>query len=288
MLADAAQFDALWDYQQPAATETLFRELLSAVAADAPLRAELLTQIARAQGLQRRFDDAHATLDEVERGLPDLPIRPAVRYRLERGRVYNSSGDLQRARAFFEEAWRLAAAEPGESFFAVDAAHMMAIASSEQALAWNRRALEIAQASSDLRTRNWSGSLLNNMGWAYHELGDYPAALLHLEQALAFRREQGQAREIRIARWCVARVRRDLGQVPAALEEQRDLLAEYESLGERSGYVYEEIGECLLALGDRAAALPFLGLAYEELSADPWLVANEPARLQRLRDLSSG
>jgi hypothetical protein len=63
------------------------------------------------------------------------------------------------------------------------------------------------------------------------------------------------------------------------------LLAEYERAGQRSGYVFEEIAECLALLGEAEAARPFFADAYAELSGDPWLAANEPARLERLRAL---
>ena len=57
-------FDKLWDFNDPAATEQTFRALLprAAGSGDESYRAQLLTQIARAQGLQRKFDEAHGEL----------------------------------------------------------------------------------------------------------------------------------------------------------------------------------------------------------------------------------
>lgn len=280
--------DSLWDYGDPAGSEARFRALLSADDSTAR-RLELLTQIARAQGLQRRFDEARHTLDEIEPHLAGAPIRPRVRYWLERGRVLNSSGDPQGARPFFEAALALAAAQPSEVYYAIDAAHMLAIvAPPDEALAWNLRALAMAEAAQDERARGWRGSLLNNIGWSYHAAGDPAAAFDYLQQALGFRQSHGPPAEERIARWCVARVRRDLGETDEALAEQRALLAEYESLGTPSGYVYEELGECLLQLGDSVAARPYFALAHDTLSADPWLMAHEPARLARLGRLAAG
>ncbi|HEX8682227.1 MAG TPA: hypothetical protein VF707_07935 [Ardenticatenaceae bacterium] len=63
---------------------------------------------------------------------------------------------------------------------------------------------------------------------------------------------------------------------------QQALLAEFEASGEQDGYVYEELGECLLALGRPEQARPYFARAYEEFSQDPWLVEQEPVRLQRL------
>ena len=287
-MTDTLDFDSLWDYSRPAETETHFRALLPAAESQSDPYLQLLTQIGRAQGLQRRFDDAHSTLDLVEASLPVASARTRIRYLLERGRVYNSSGDPAAAKPLFEAALALAEDEPQEAYYAVDAAHMLAIVSpAEEALHRNLRALQLAESSADARARGWRGSLLNNIGWTYHEAGDFPAAFDYFQRALDFHRQHGPDAAYRIARWSVTRVRRDLGQVDVALAEQRALLAEHEALGERSGYVFEEIGECLLLLGDPEGARPYFGKAYRELSADPWLVANEPQRLERLRVLGN-
>jgi hypothetical protein len=70
------EFDSLWNYDDPAGTESKFRELLprAKAAGDDGYLAELLTQIARAQGLQQKFEDANATLDQA-----DALIRPEMK-----------------------------------------------------------------------------------------------------------------------------------------------------------------------------------------------------------------
>ena len=55
-------FDALWDYDHPDQTEAKFREILLQFPENTRSFLELLTQIARAQGLQRKFEHAHQTL----------------------------------------------------------------------------------------------------------------------------------------------------------------------------------------------------------------------------------
>jgi tetratricopeptide (TPR) repeat protein len=278
-------FDSLWDYDHPAETERRFRELLGPGKGAGVAQAELLTQIARAQGLQRKFAEAHQTLDQAEAWLDDSLPRARVRYLLERGRVLNSSGRPQEAEPYFTQALALASAA-GEDFYAVDAAHMLAIvAPPPEQLAWNLKALELAESSTQARARNWLGSLYNNLGWTYHDQGDYPTALDYFQRALAFRQAQGRSKEILIARWCVARALRSLSRVAEALAVQRELLAEYEQAGETSGYVYEELGECLLVLDEAGAARPYFALAYTELSQDPWLAENEPDRIARLAQL---
>jgi hypothetical protein len=58
-------FDALWDYSHPDKTESGFRELLPQFPEDNPATLELLPQVASAQGLQRKFEEAQTTLDRV-------------------------------------------------------------------------------------------------------------------------------------------------------------------------------------------------------------------------------
>jgi tetratricopeptide (TPR) repeat protein len=286
----AKDFDARWNFAQPDSTEAIFRTYLPAARAgsDVDYLAQLLTQIARTQGLQRQFAAAHATLDEVEPMLGDSLVVARVRYLLERGRVFNSSKHPDEARPLFREAWERGRVI-GADVYAVDAAHMMAIVEPpDSALAWNKRAMALAEASPSPRAKKWLGSLYNNMGWTYHDQGDYQSALDMFEKALAFRITEGQPAETRIARWCVARTKRSLGEVPAALAMQEELKAEFDAIGEEDGYVYEELGECLLALGRKEEAVPNFARAYELLSKDPWLADSEPARIARLRDLGAG
>src|SRR6476620_3888880 len=99
---DLPDFDALWNYDDPEGTGRRFREILPVAerSANEAYVAELLTQIARTEGLSRRFEEAHRTLDRVEVGLAALPLRARVKYLLERGRVFRSSGDVERSRPY--------------------------------------------------------------------------------------------------------------------------------------------------------------------------------------------
>ncbi|RIK44371.1 MAG: hypothetical protein DCC55_02715 [Chloroflexi bacterium] len=281
----AQDIDDLWDYQQPAESEARFRQALAQSAPRSEYYIELLTQIARAQGLQRNFVAAHATLDAAVELLTASYRRAPLRILLERGRLYNSDGDRAQARPFFLQAWEQAQAAD-EDFFAVDAAHMLGIVEPpDQQLMWNLRAMEMAEHSANPRTRRWLGSLYNNIGWSYHELGRDEEALVTFEKALTWRKEAGQSREIRIAHWCVGRILRALGRTEEALAVQRQLAEEWAATGTSDGYVDEELGECLLALHRPDEAAPHFTRAYELLSQDPWLVANEPHRLKRLATL---
>jgi tetratricopeptide (TPR) repeat protein len=281
----AMDFDSLWDYSKPDETERKFREVFTELSQDDQLSLELLTQIARAQGLQRKFDEAHKTLDFVEKKLKNDPSRAKVRYLLERGRAFNSSGSADQARPLFEQAEEMAT-QLSDDFYAVDAVHMLAIlADPPQSLALNLRAIKLAESSGQEKTRNWLGSLYNNTGWAYHDLGDYESALEMFQKAEAWHESKGRVNERRIAKWTVARTLRSMNRVEEALSRQMELEKECKSANEKDGYVLEEIGECLLALNRMEQAQPYFAEAYQLLSQDASLTAQEPARLGRLRQL---
>jgi tetratricopeptide (TPR) repeat protein len=272
-------FDSLWNYDQPAETEARFLELLPEIPGEE--RLQLLTQIGRAQGLQRRFDDAHHTLNDVEANLVEVQPVVRVRYLLERGRVFNSSRQPEKARPLFLEALTLAQAT-NEDFYAIDAAHMLGIIDPpDKQLSWNLQALTLAERSSEPRAQNWRASLYNNIGWTYHDLGDYEKALDMFQKALIARQTQGKPREIAIAEWCIGRVLRSLNRINEALEIQLRLKTE----GSSDGYVDEEIGECLLAQGKSEEARPHFAAAYDLLSKDAFFTENEAPRLERLRQL---
>src|SRR4051812_10400481 len=192
LTATAAQglpdIGGLWTYSDPAGTEARFRDVLpraeAASATDPTARAyhlELLTQLARALCLQRRYDETHAALDRVEQalaaaGAADLP-RVRVRYCLERGRTFNDTRRFDEAKACFREAGDAARAHRLD-FLAVDAAHMFGVMDPpDEAVAWNLTALDYAAASPDPKARRWEGTLRNNLGWTYHKVGRYEDAL---------------------------------------------------------------------------------------------------------------
>jgi len=278
-------FDSLWDYSKPDQTEEKFSDLLAELPQGDPIVPELLTQIARAQGLQHKFAEAHRTLDRVERKLDNDSSHAKIRYLLERGRVLNSSGLAEQAHPLFEQAEEMAT-RLSEDFHAVDALHMRAIvASPPEGLSLNLRAIQLAEASEQEKARNWLGSLYNNTGWSYHDLGDYESALELFQKAEAWYRSKGRVNETRIARWTVARTLRSMNRVEEALSNQMELEKEFETTGEDDGYVFEEIGECLLLLDRSAEARQHFARAYALLSLDTWLAEKEPQRLERLGKL---
>jgi tetratricopeptide (TPR) repeat protein len=231
--------DELWDFGDPAASERRFVEAQEREP-DESRQAELLTQEARAVGLQGRFDEAIDLLESVE------ILSPAVEARvlLEQGRVLNSSGRPADAVPLFEEA-SVKASAAGLEFLAVDALHMIAIADRAQSEARTAQALAVVAASSDLRTQRWEISLRNNRGWTLHEDGRYDAALEEFESAYRASLAVGTSEQQLVARWAIARCLRSLGRYQEALALQEELAIEDPD----DPFVAEELGALRAALG---------------------------------------
>ncbi len=280
--------ESRWDYAKPAESEATFRRLL---AEDEGLRAserlEVETQIARALGLQGRYDEAAGVLDGVARAGSRSAV-VAARLHLERGRLLRSRGDVPASIPEFERA--LAEAERARhEFLAADALHMLAIvAPPEETVTAHRAAIARVEASHDPRVRRWLAPLHNNLGWAYHERGEFEQALAELVQAERHYATRGNPEDHRFARWAVARAQRSLGRCAEALPAQRAILAETTAAGQTDGFVHEEIAECELALGREAEARPHFREAHRLLSQDADLVRDEPERIARLLRLGGG
>jgi tetratricopeptide (TPR) repeat protein len=205
-----------WDFDDLDGSQQRFRASLDEEQTDTG-RAEILTQLARVEGLSDRFDAGDALLDEAETLAGSTPVVRA-RIDLERGRLRRSSGDADAALPLFEAAFATALAIPHE-FLAVDAAHMVAIAAPdfETRLAWSRRGIELARASSDPGVTSWLGSLFNNLGWDYFDAGDYETALDWFERALVEREKRpDEPKRIEQAREAVEETRSKLQSSPAA------------------------------------------------------------------------
>ena len=175
-----------------------------------------------------------------------------------------------------------------EDVLAVDAAHMLGIATTgETSLRWNERAVQMAEVSDNPRAKGWLGALYNNIGWTYHDMGKYDVALDYFERDLAWYQERKLENQTRIAKWSIAKMHRLLGDPAKAYEEQRAILAEIEAKKiDPDGYVFEELGECLIAMDrDEEEWKPYIQKAYELLSKDPWSVANESKKHERLKQL---
>jgi tetratricopeptide (TPR) repeat protein len=231
----------LWDFSDLDGSEERLRTELAEEPDDTG-RAEVLTQLARVEGLRGDFDRCERLLEQAE-GLAGSSEVAKVRIDLERGRKLRSSGDGAAALPLFEAAFDRARASR-QWFLAADAAHMAAIADERVAVAWTEQGLELAAAQP--AAAYWEGPLLNNLGWHYYERGEYESALAAFERALAVReRDPDRPAEIEIARYAVGKTLRALGRA----DEAAPLLEQCIANSEPDFYFHEELAEIYKALG---------------------------------------
>jgi tetratricopeptide (TPR) repeat protein len=195
----------LWDFDDLDATERRLQERLEHEESDAG-RAEVLTQLARVEGLRENFAACERLLNRAELLAGADPVAN-VRLELERGRMFRSSGDKEAAFPLFKDAYERAL-EANELFLAGDAAHMCAIATEDLALQeeWLQRGLAHGDAY-------WAGPLYNNLGWSYFEAGDHERALEFFELALEARlRDPENQQAIQWAHEAIAEAKQALGR----------------------------------------------------------------------------
>jgi tetratricopeptide (TPR) repeat protein len=195
----------LWDFDDLDTTERRLREQLEREESE-PGRAEVLTQLARVEGLRANFDACDRLLDEAE-PLAGSDSRANVRLELERGRMLRSSGDQAAAFPLFESAFARAL-QANELWLAGDAAHMCAIATGERELQeeWTQRGLDHGDPY-------WAGALYNNLGCAYADAGDRERALELFELSLeACLRNPENKQAIEWAREAVAEAKQALAR----------------------------------------------------------------------------
>lgn len=294
-------FDRFWDFNQPDKTEMRFKEILSELKAvekpDTSLTIELLSQIARTQGLQGKLAEAETTLGDaellLEQNINNYRVRARIRFLLEKGRIFCLLRTPARAHPLFSEAWTLAS-QAGEDVYAIDAAQMVAsIEPAKMQKNWVLKALGLAENSSNPEAKRLLGALYSTLGWHYYDLRQYDKALELFNKALhcleadlaASENDVILLKRILVAKWSVAKTLRAQGRVEEALKIQEELLAQLQQSGSRSGDVCEELAECLHLLKRTNEATVYFELAYNELSKDERVVDNMPDRIKRLKSL---
>lgn len=274
----------LWDFDNLGPTEERFRNQLAEETSEDG-RAEVLTQLARIEGLRGGFDEGERLIEEAEaRAGPSAVVR--ARIDLERGRLHRSSGKVEAALLLFESAFAIAL-EADELFIAVDAAHMAALAAPDRAgfLAWTQRGIELAN-SGDGSASYWLGPLLNNLGWEHYEAGEYADALDAFRRALEERRREPESdAAIEIARYAVGKTLRALGRPHEAVPLLEQAVAWAESVRAPDGWFHEELAEDYAALGRESDAREQARRALPLLEADP-AFGKDRERASRLRRLA--
>ena len=274
----------LWDFDDLDTSEERLRAQLTREGDDAG-RAEVLTQLARIQGLRGDFDAGDALVDDaVALGATSTVARSRID--LERGRLRRSGGDPGAALPLFESAFALAL-EADQGVVAADAAHMAALASPDRAgfVMWTERGIELARERDG--ASYWLGPLLNNLGWEHYEAGEYAEALDAFERGLAARERASENKSaIEIARYAVGKTLRALGRTDEAIPLLERAVAWSERTGNPDGWFHEELAEEYAALGRADDAREQARLALPLLERDDPSLAGDQERTSRLRALA--
>lgn len=291
-------FDDAWGLGDPIAIENKFQELLSEAESlpDKSIYLQILSQLALAQAIQKKFDEAHKTLDKAEVLLtPEYDLAHA-RILLERGRTFQQAGKIAEARNYYEQSYELSK-KNNLDFHTINAAHMLAIIAEkpENKIEWNQRSLDLALKTKDKRAEAWQGPLYNNLGRNYLEASQFENALSSFQKALEYREKEGYAPNIRVAKWQIGSALRLLNRLDEALNAQLALDNEYAAISASGKYdipiqmftltrglIYEEITDIYLA-----KARGYAKLAYDDLSQDEMFRTTEAGRLERLKQIKS-
>jgi tetratricopeptide (TPR) repeat protein len=274
--------DSRYDHRTPDQVEEELKQRLPEAEAkgDREEVLRLLTQIARFQGLQQRFAEAHALLDQIEVDLLDDLRAAPIRLLIERGRLFNLARQRERALPLFLAAFEQAMASD-LPYLAADAANMVAIVSPnmEDRITWNRKVVALAEQHECIRPE--LPSIQYNLGLTYSRLKRYEEALAMFERCVETVDRERRPELERAALASTAQMLRLLQRPAEALA----LLQRLAATGVDDGFIQEEIGECMLQLGRPAWSRPHFARAYHSLAKDPWVIRDQPGRLARLHNL---
>jgi tetratricopeptide (TPR) repeat protein len=270
----------LWDFHDAEGSLQRLRQCASDATTDLD-RALALTQVARASGLLEDFAEARAVLAEADRLLPAGGSGRA-QYWLELGRIEHDAQNPAAALSCFQQSMALAR-DARDEYLMVDAAHMIAVVVPTDKQPQSAEfALSLARKASETRARRWIGSIANNLGWTYMELGEPEKAAKTFREALPFRLSQEEQTPIRLARYALGCALRSARQFNQAVQVLNEALA----LGGSIGFIEAELAECLYALGDKVQAKVLFQVAHDKLKTDRVFCEREPERLSRLQTMS--
>ena len=232
-----------WNFDDPAATEVVFRDLLENTT-DAVDRVVIQTQIARALGLQGKFDEGMDLIDSVA----DVDHTTLSWRAIEMGRLHRSKGELEPAGANFILAMSQSDQEeepnPDQVLESLhfDAMHMYALVlSPADQIEFTKESLRKISDSTNPLVRRWSVTFLNNLGMAYTEIGDWQSAYAAFLDAQGDARQLGDPNRIFPARYMVGWALRNLDRRDEALAHMEALQHDLAAAGRSDQYVAAEL-----------------------------------------------
>lgn len=229
----------------------------AAKSGDRGTEVEALAQVARCFSLLGKLDEGKPWLERAEKlASPDEPLGWS-RLLGVRGVFQREAGDTAKARATFEETHRYCVEKKLERR-AIDAVHHLAIVvPAEEQPAWALKGIEAAER---LKDDAMLATLWNNLGATYEDLRTYEPMLQAYLKAREYHRRSGGPLQKMIADWAVGHAYRLNGRLENAEALLRETLPAAEALKnpEWIGWCKKDLGETLLARGEKAAARELL------------------------------
>ena len=147
--------------------------LLKRTMARRPQALEAGAALGNLLAIRGRNEEAVAALNAVIARLPEEPDADAWRYYVSRGASHIELDDWPRAEADLKRAVEIAPQEP-------TALNYLGYSWAERGLNLDE-AFELIEKAVSLRPT--SGAIIDSLGWAHYQLGDYEEAVGHLERA---------------------------------------------------------------------------------------------------------
>jgi tetratricopeptide (TPR) repeat protein len=225
---------------------------------------EALAQVARCFSIQGKLDEGRPWLERAEKRASADEPQGWSRLLGVRGIFQREAGDKAKAKATFEEMHRYCI-EKNLDRRAIDAIHHIAIVVPlEEQPAW---ALKGIAAAERLKDDGSLAMLWNNLGLTYEDLKKYDPMLEAYRKAREHHHKSGGPLQKMIADWAVGHGCRLAGKLDEAETWLRKTLPAAEALKDPEwiGWCRKDLGETLLARGDKAGARELLLQARKSL-----------------------
>lgn len=279
--------DGFWNSDDLPTTETRIRDRLNQESSNDE-KLKLLTLLAKALALQSKLPEAGATLllaKELFGKGPTLS-KNELRWLIEQGRFYGLSMNPTQSIPSYEKAWT-ESQKSKDTYCSIEAAVMMSVSQPPKYQnQWLTQALKLAEASDEKDCKLWLPQLYAMSGWHAFDFRKFDEALGFFKRAAELIQDAEPSSGTLGIRWGLGRVLRALSKNQEALEIQRSIMADLESVGLKNGHVFLEVAENLQTLRQDAEAKGFFEQAYKELSLHGWYVDNKASELARIQHLS--
>ncbi|MBP6869754.1 tetratricopeptide repeat protein [Candidatus Babeliales bacterium] len=262
---------------------------------------QMQSQMALMQAIQKKFEQAHTTLDKAQAQLTITDHIAAARIMLERGRIFQQSGNIAQAAQYFNESYRISTLH-NLDYHTINAAHMIATIAPtlHEKISWNELAISLALQTQDKKATQWLAPLHNNLGKNYFDAQDYEKSLQNYQKALILfqKKPQHATSNLLFARWTIARCMRALHQLDQAFILQQSLLNEIKDLELSKqhempqeffllirGWIYEELAEIYDNQNNLEASKKYAQQALTDLTGNEMFTKTSPERIERLKSL---